>query len=413
MWWRRRIVIALLASGLWLATWSVDARQQPRPFVVRLTTGISTLTAVAGVAVDVIAVTSPLDRSPVVPLGCRLRGTVVKVERSDGKLRRSSLHLQFDAVENARGVLYPARFAVVGVDNARETVDADGIILGLQPIRVLPSKKATLLMLAAYAHPFVLATVEVVRLARRETEHFDISYDAGTEMQIQPSDSRSWMSLECDAPRIVERRADAALVATVQPWPLRTQAGQPPRDADWINLAFAGTESAVRAAFAAARWTTADVNSLRSDVRTFLAVARKEGYRTGPVSLLTLGGVAPALVFQKQNNTFAKRHHIRIWRTARSVEGQAVWVAAATHDTGIEFSEAQRRFTHRIEGDIDLERATILADLTLAGAVPEFAMIERAAVARASVNAAGDEVTTDGRLALLFLRRLEPREAIR
>ena len=40
-------------------------------------------------------------------------------------------------------------------------------------------------------------------------------------------------------------------------------------------------------------------------------------------------------------------------------------------------------------------------------------MIERATVARASVNAAGDEVTTDGRLALLLLRRLEPREAIR
>lgn len=154
--------------------------------------------------------------------------------------------------------------------------------------------------------------------------------------------------------------------------------------------------------------------------RQFAALGRadisgggQEGYRTGPVSLLTLDGVAPALVFQKQNNTFAKRHHIRIWRTARSIEGQAVWVAAATHDTGIEFAEAQKRFTHRSEGDIDLERATVLADLTLAGAVPEFAMIERATVARACVNAAGDAVATDGRLALLFLRHLEPREAIR
>lgn len=48
---------------------------------------------------------------------------------------------------------------------------------------------------------------------------------------------------------------------------------------------------------------------------SFFAVADHHGYKTTPVSTLLISGREPGLVFQKQLNTFAKRHHIRIWAT--------------------------------------------------------------------------------------------------
>lgn len=210
-------------------------------------------------------------------------------------------------------------------------------------------------------------------------------------------------TLEC-GPRALEVPADPAVVAMVPSWPVQAESGNPPRGSDWINLAFVGTAAAVERAFAAAGWLTAAQNSLRSDVRTFVAVARRQGYQTGPVSRLTVNGVPPAMVFQKQTNTFAKRHHIRIWSSPFAVDGRPVWVAAATHDVGITFSKATRHFTHRIDGAIDAERAKVMGDLAFAGAVDLYAMVERPAIPLEIHRADGAWVTTDGEIAVVVLR---------
>ena len=127
---------------------------------------------------------------------------------------------------------------------------------------------------------------------------------------------------------------------------------------------------------------------LRRDARTFFAVAEHHGYSTGPVSRLTLDGVPPAYVFQRQTNTFSKRHHVRVWPTRWQVAGLAVWLGAATHDIAIEFSRASHSFTHRIDGDVDGERAKVVADLVDAGAVAGFGLMARPSVAGSAVNAA-------------------------
>ena len=65
--------------------------------------------------------------------------------------------------------------------------------------------------------------------------------------------------------------------------------------------------------------------------------------------MLLLAGSPPEMVFQKMNNTFAQRHHLRVWKRPDTFEGKPVWVIAATHDTGIEFSEQNRTFIHKID----------------------------------------------------------------
>jgi len=68
-------------------------------------------------------------------------------------------------------------------------------------------------------------------------------------------------------------------------------------------------------------------------------------------------------VFEKANDTFAARHHLRIWRRPGQFGGQSVWVCSATHDINIKFSDQQRTFIHKIDSNIDLERAKVVSDL--------------------------------------------------
>ena len=120
--------------------------------------------------------------------------------------------------------------------------------------------------------------------------------------------------------------------------------------------------------------------------------------------MLLLDTKPPDLVFQKMNNTFAQRHHLRVWKRPDTFEGKTVWVIAATHDTGIEFSEQNRTFIHKIDSLIDRERAKVTNDLLFTGRVESVALVERPAVPQRSENATGDVLETDGMMAVLILQ---------
>jgi hypothetical protein len=113
-------------------------------------------------------------------------------------------------------------------------------------------------------------------------------------------------------------------------------------------------------------------------------------------------------VFQKQTNTFAKRHHVRLWPArGASPEGEA-WIGAATHDIGLEFSHTTKNYTHRIDGNVDDERRSLLTDLVTTGSALRFGFVARPDVPQNALNATGDAVTTDGRLAIVWLRTPSP-----
>jgi hypothetical protein len=279
-------------------------------------------------------------------------------------------------------------------------VDASGRILGITPPREAPSSAEDAVVLAAIAPElYDLARAEF-RL--RELERPDIVYGAGTDLLLETLTPTR--DVPARAPR-AEITPDPRLLALAAAQPLRTIAGTPARPADVINLVFSAPDDELSNAFASAGWSTAVQLSLRADARTILAVAEDRGYKLGPVSLQSLNGHAPDHVFQKQNNTFDRRHHIRIWRIPQTYEAKSIWAASATHDIGIKFAREERTFTHRVETDIDLERQKIVDDLRFAGAVAQYALAGRAEVPAQLTNATGDRMTTDGRIAVLVLRR--------
>jgi hypothetical protein len=163
-----------------------------------------------------------------------------------------------------------------------------------------------------------------------------------------------------------------------------------------------GTQEQVTQAFKDAGWASAASLSSDTKFETFRAIASQRGYKEAPVSILLLDKRPPDMVFEKLTNTFAQRHHLRVWRCPDSFDGKTAWVVAATHDIGIDFSEQNRTFIHKIDSAIDHERAKVVNDLLFTGRVRSMALVQRPAVPKATQNATGDNVTTDANMAVLI-----------
>jgi hypothetical protein len=122
---------------------------------------------------------------------------------------------------------------------------------------------------------------------------------------------------------------------------------------------------------------------------------------------MLLGGVPPTMQWQKSLNTYAKRDHLRVWQSALSGGDQPLWIGSATRDTGATLSIKYKRFLHRIDPEIDQERAKIVRDLKVAGCVQSVQLVDRAGFPNYLVNATGDPVMTDGRLAVIEFKDCE------
>jgi hypothetical protein len=102
------------------------------------------------------------------PAGFAVHGTVANPTPAHKRLNHSVLWLNFGELigEANRSATFHAR--VLDVDNGRESVDSEGVIHGLRPLRRRPGEIEDLLLLAAAAHPAVLASLEVGRFVVAE-----------------------------------------------------------------------------------------------------------------------------------------------------------------------------------------------------------------------------------------------------
>jgi hypothetical protein len=202
--------------------------------------------------------------------------------------------------------------------------------------------------------------------------------------------------------RKLEPIADmGALEKLIAAEPFQTMAQSPPKPSDITNLLLVGTAEQIAQAFKDAGWSTAAELNTESKFETLRAIAENRGYHEAPVSILLLDGKPPDMVFQKMLNTFAKRHHLRVWRRSATFEGRPVWSVAATHDIGISFSERDRTFIHLIDHNIDKERTKVVEDLAFTGRVKSSVLVDRPHVPKKSENATGDALETDAKIAVL------------
>jgi hypothetical protein len=231
-----------------------------------------------------------------------------------------------------------------------------------------------------------------------------IDYKPGVEFVVKLTKPLDWKPSGSmgDVPAVSPASALTAIVAKV---PFRTRALKPPSPSDLTNLMFIGTKQQVEDAFKQAGWFASDPLGRASTIRTAQAIIEDSGYNEAPMSILTLNGKPPEVTFEKMNNTFAARHHIRIWQVQPDFEGRPVFVAAATHDIKIYYSKTSRSVTHGIDPDIDKERAKVKNDLLFTTQIAAFSLVERSNIPKNISNATGDHLQTDDKVAVLEFKK--------
>lgn len=373
---------------------------------IRLKNKVSTRTSKVQDRVDAVVFIPVLANGQfAIPAGALVRGEVVRAEQSGKADERSMLVLQFTEIE-----MNDARFRVstqlASVDNAREQVDAQGQINGILASETITGRlDAGLDRLAEKYSGFADILREAKNAVLKPAES-DITYDAGVEMTLRLTAPLHLTVAGGGGPaaQVASIPGLDALASLLAREPYQTVAQNPPKPSDITNILLLGSEEQVRRAFIDAGWSAAASLNAHAKFETFRALAEDRGYSEAPVSVLLLDGRPPELVFEKLNNTFARRHHLRVWRRPATFLNRNVWAVAATHDTGISFSEQDRTFIHRIDPNIDSERAKVVADLVFAERVAGIALLDRPQVPLHSQNATGDRLETDGRIAAVLLK---------
>ena len=343
-------------------------------------------------------ITCPAGELIVAP-GTRVRGTVLFAQKAPDKYWRPRLVLDFSSIVHPDGSLSPLYSRVLNVDNARETVRNNEIFGIVQPHA--SGKVSLALSAVGVVNPIAGYAVRGVQTVYGLSLRREILFPSGTDLQIQIvrgsalAESASWSGWP-----VLPDTPELRTIVQASPGRVATPSGAP---SDLTNLLFIGTQQQIIAAFREAGWYQADNLNLTSSLRSVQATLRNTDYISAPVSTLLLGGKQPDLVFQKSLDTFAQRHHIRIWKQTALFQGREIWVGAATHDIAVSNARAKTRWSHRVDPHIDRERDWIQSDLLFAGTARAFANVDRPAAPRHASNATGDVLITDGKMGVVDL----------
>ena len=395
----RGFLLILLPALAWSATLPAGTELH-----IRLTKPINSASAEPGEKVHAVLI------APVagIPPGAQVEGTVSAVEAAPTAANateehaRATMLLDFNQIRLGDRML-PMHTRLSEVENARESVDESGRIVGLSSKDMLTNRIEQGIQKLGQRYSGLAGLLEGVRGAVLHDADPNIAYDAGVEMTLALKEPLMIQGPPARGPELAPFPNQARLITLVRHEPFQTYALRPPHPSDITNLMFIGTQDDLEGAFAAAGWSGAARLNGMSKFETAIAIIEQRGYKEAPVSVLTLDERPPDLVFQKGTNTFAARHHLRIWRTPDTFNGEPVWVSSATHDTGIDYSEQNMTFIHKIDSRVDRERDKAVNDLIFAGKVRSYQLVDRPNVPRASHNATGDAIETDGRMAVLLL----------
>ena len=332
--------------------------------------------------------------------GTKVEGTLLSVRSARNRFVRAEALLEFANFLHEDGTRSRLAARVMEVDNARETVH-HGRILGVP----FPNEAVARWTIGLRGLGFVLPGVsEGLRWSTQAynmTLGREIHYKEGVEMILRVAVPEK---LATKAPQKGWREipAPADLVELVQRQPLRvkTPSGE---DSDIVNLMFLGAQEDLETGFRMAGWVEARSLGVKSGLVTALQALRKSGYSEAPFSRLQLEGKDPDYEYQKDLNTVAKRHHLRIFRREETWRGHTVWVASATHDIGIGVGRKGTQWYHLIDPEIDREQQKIADDLLFTGVATGYSLVERPAAPTRAGNATGDELRTDGRMMVLHL----------
>ena len=403
---RNLTIAALIPFSAFFCVAAVAASLEAPPGTtinIRLTSPVSSQDSSGKSFTAVVVVPVKINGAVAIAVGTKLSGKTADVKAASAEDQAATLRLAFQKIQPPGEKEQSFSAQLSSVDNARESVGGDGLITGIIASQTWEGRLNAGIGKLETNHPGLAGLLQNARDAFVKKVDASINYPAGVDMQIKLT-----KALACNPPSNVTPTPEIAnldqLTKLVVAQPDRTNAGDPPKPSDLTNLVFIGSQQNIQNAFQAAGWFQAAERDQASTMETARAIIENRGYQEAPVSILLLDGHPPDLVFEKQTNTFAMRHHIRIWKRPITFDGKEVWVGAATHDTGIDFSKESHTFTHKIDGNIDNERSKVTNDIIFSGYVSAASMVPRANVPPDISNATGDKLITDGKMSAMEMR---------
>jgi hypothetical protein len=194
---------------------------------------------------------------------------------------------------------------------------------------------------------------------------------------------------------------DDSLFAKI-PRRIADKAGNP---GDMVNFLILGSETAMQNVFTAAGWVKVDSDVQNTILHGLISSLEKQSYLTMPMSQLYLFGRSQdyGWAHAEPIDVVRSRNHLRIWQAPVTVNGETLWVGAATHDIGFERDERNNGLTHKIDPDIDLERDYVEKTLCSTGLVTQvFHFLPRNPMQEAR-TATGGSFHSNGQVLILKL----------
>jgi hypothetical protein len=338
-----------------------------------------------------------------IPIGAKATGLVQKLIPSSSPTDRARLQLRFDQLEIPGLPAVAIEGHVLDVENARETILPDGTIQGLLASELPLTMIEGALDKLKKTNPDVGGEMQKAAEKNLGKSDTSIDYPAGTDFSLVLD--KPLVLKQLSSPSVADQLpagVGEAVERLLADAPQRA-AGKDGKPGDPLNLVFIGNVEQIRQTFEQAGWAEAEKLTGKSFFETVRAVMANKGYGSAPVSQLYLYGRAEDLAFQKMLNTFAKRHHLRIWRSpATTADGREIWLGAATHDTGWDIRPGV--VSHAIDPELDKEREKVGADLAATGRVSAERLVARPNPLSEGSTATGAPWKTDGRLLAIDLK---------
>jgi opacity protein-like surface antigen len=377
-------------------------------FSVRLLDELSSVKTHEGNIVKAVSVTPVVvDRVILIPSGSNFEGKVIQANNVGWgfKHETASLTINWNKATLTDGRVVDIDMRVLEVENAQEKVTDKGKIQGIRSTGTIGHSVENGVLSFAGIDPVAYVFASASGSAVLGFAEPEILYHAGTDLVL--INERPLITDKAYPPSVLPSattpQEQQILQAFVKTLPFRTRTKGSNKVSDLTNLVFIGSPAALERAFAAAGWLPTDDLYAASTFRTVKTLTGNQTYTQAPMSVLLLDERAPLFALSKTTNTFASRHHLRVFPTDQTYSGQTVLTSSSTQDIGIAFSRKQKTFIHVIDQHIDNERSKVINDLQFTGCVQSLDLVPRPWVPRDAYNSTGDRLLTDGEAAVIHL----------
>lgn len=346
-----------------------------------------------------------IDDATLIPQGTIFIGKVTQTHGVGWGIRRetAAMTIEYTSAQLPDGSVLPIHTRLDQVENSREKVNDKGTIKGIRatgtPAHSAEKKVTSVASIDPIAYLFSnVGATAVLGFADPE-----IRYPAGTELQVQfvaPAvTAKTYSRTSPEFPGSEEEQT--RLRQLIRDLPFRTATKGSNKPSDITNLVFIGPPDGLRRAFQAAGWVGVDTLSASSTFSTLKTVGGNQVYNEAPMSTLLLDERPPILTLTKTTNTFASRHHLRIFDPGMKYGDATVLTSSSTQDIRVAFSRKQKTFIHIIDEYIDNERSKVVNDLEFTGCVEAMNLVPRPWVPLDAYNSTGDRLRTDGATAVI------------